>query len=524
MGVNKVEYGGNTLIDLTSDTVTANDLRVGVTAHDARGELIVGKYAKEKRYKSYFDYSINDEFSFDLNTDLDDTGALFSLTNIGDNFSYPISIEGTYRLTSLEFERISTGTVQISVMGIVPQYGFQVITKANLITGRTANMPVHFYSITALNQNTILIGYTSQSTETTIGRLTFFPVQIVSSTAAIAISTSTLVPQATGTITLKKAGSGTGRRIYGYICKRSVIDNTLILFIKEEYKNNVTGVIGNQNLWVYRGNIDVSTDSSGKAILYFTATAIHTDSLTASQSGYGSLIRIKKVYTKVCDIYSYIKTIIDSKGNITNTENNYHLNNYRNGGGLLSSVSYPAGDVYMYESSMSYGRLESGDYIGFNNNWQKEFFYIYKYYSDYGNIRVPSGFVTKDEVPSDDEHPAATLSYIKSLIEENTGRDCSIMMSDGVWYSYLGDNYAVIRYGYEDENRNPTYFALIRFFQYGDILTVKLIETDLTHKIGIRNSGDNPGVYTNYERVIGFYGEDVEHGNRLGIGLILNGD
>lgn len=40
--VNKVIYGGTTLIDLTADTVTASDLASGVTAHDKSGATITG--------------------------------------------------------------------------------------------------------------------------------------------------------------------------------------------------------------------------------------------------------------------------------------------------------------------------------------------------------------------------------------------------------------------------------------------------------------------------------------------------
>lgn len=40
--VNKVVLGNETLIDLTSDTVTANSLLSGATAHDASGEQIQG--------------------------------------------------------------------------------------------------------------------------------------------------------------------------------------------------------------------------------------------------------------------------------------------------------------------------------------------------------------------------------------------------------------------------------------------------------------------------------------------------
>ena len=44
MPVSKVVYGDSTLIDLTSDTVTAEKLLAGETAHGADGELITGTY------------------------------------------------------------------------------------------------------------------------------------------------------------------------------------------------------------------------------------------------------------------------------------------------------------------------------------------------------------------------------------------------------------------------------------------------------------------------------------------------
>lgn len=40
--INKVIYGGNILIDLTGDTVTASDLAYGKTAHDKTGTIITG--------------------------------------------------------------------------------------------------------------------------------------------------------------------------------------------------------------------------------------------------------------------------------------------------------------------------------------------------------------------------------------------------------------------------------------------------------------------------------------------------
>lgn len=42
MSINKVVYGGEILIDLTGDTVTADKLLSGITAHGKDGELVTG--------------------------------------------------------------------------------------------------------------------------------------------------------------------------------------------------------------------------------------------------------------------------------------------------------------------------------------------------------------------------------------------------------------------------------------------------------------------------------------------------
>lgn len=44
MGISKVNFGGDTLIDLTNDSVTADILVKGATAHDAAGEQVVGAF------------------------------------------------------------------------------------------------------------------------------------------------------------------------------------------------------------------------------------------------------------------------------------------------------------------------------------------------------------------------------------------------------------------------------------------------------------------------------------------------
>lgn len=42
MAINKVVYGGDTLIDLTQDTVSSSNMLQGTTAHGANGEPITG--------------------------------------------------------------------------------------------------------------------------------------------------------------------------------------------------------------------------------------------------------------------------------------------------------------------------------------------------------------------------------------------------------------------------------------------------------------------------------------------------
>lgn len=42
MAINKVVYGQDTLIDLTADTVTADALLAGTTAHKADGTTVTG--------------------------------------------------------------------------------------------------------------------------------------------------------------------------------------------------------------------------------------------------------------------------------------------------------------------------------------------------------------------------------------------------------------------------------------------------------------------------------------------------
>lgn len=64
--VNKVVLGNETLIDLTGDTVTANSLLAGATAHDNRGEQIQGAVSVPTDLDDLSDVSLSSPASGDV--------------------------------------------------------------------------------------------------------------------------------------------------------------------------------------------------------------------------------------------------------------------------------------------------------------------------------------------------------------------------------------------------------------------------------------------------------------------------
>ena len=58
MGKSKVVYGEQVLIDLTADTITADKLWHGYTAHGADGEPITGTLTAVPMEPDYYDYNI----------------------------------------------------------------------------------------------------------------------------------------------------------------------------------------------------------------------------------------------------------------------------------------------------------------------------------------------------------------------------------------------------------------------------------------------------------------------------------
>lgn len=117
MAINKVVLGDQTLIDLTSDTVTPDTLAVGATAHDKTGASIVGTMSSggggaSTKYGVTVDTFLGD---------VDSTGKLLAptvqtdlvfdgVTDIGDKGLYFFSYQCPRKIKSVSFPQLTTVT------------------------------------------------------------------------------------------------------------------------------------------------------------------------------------------------------------------------------------------------------------------------------------------------------------------------------------------------------------------------------------------------------------------------------
>ena len=115
MAVNKIIYNGATLLDLTSDTVTADDLAAGVTATGADGKPVVGLLPKVTidtelsmsstnpvQNKTITAALSNLDIDIATNSEID---AALNLAEIGvlpENGVVPVSMGGTGAVTATE--------------------------------------------------------------------------------------------------------------------------------------------------------------------------------------------------------------------------------------------------------------------------------------------------------------------------------------------------------------------------------------------------------------------------------------
>lgn len=107
MAVNKIIYGGKTLVDLTSDTVTANDLAEGITATGADGNPVVGVMQKGE---------------IATNSEIDNALALAGTGTIPSGGVVSIAQGGTSATTAAQ-ARANLGAVAVSDLSAVATSG-----------------------------------------------------------------------------------------------------------------------------------------------------------------------------------------------------------------------------------------------------------------------------------------------------------------------------------------------------------------------------------------------------------------
>ena len=158
MAVNKVEINGATVIDLTGDSVTADALLEGVTAHNAAGELITGQLKLGA-------YNITA-------TDNEDGSQNLIITDAagggGSSGSKTVNFSGADANSHVIITYVSNGTMQrISIGGATGNNSAEITVDANTsIHVTTTGILQAFYP--TVSGATLLPGAVQEESETTV--------------------------------------------------------------------------------------------------------------------------------------------------------------------------------------------------------------------------------------------------------------------------------------------------------------------------------------------------------------------
>ena len=111
MAVNKVIYGSDTLIDLTADTVTADKLKKGETAHSADGKLITGTMSGGHTILNSSGTSMTQRSYLQF-------GGGLTTSDDSANGKTVVSVDVTNQITQSETKPVSSGAVYTAIGNI----------------------------------------------------------------------------------------------------------------------------------------------------------------------------------------------------------------------------------------------------------------------------------------------------------------------------------------------------------------------------------------------------------------------
>lgn len=238
MAISKVVYGGNTLLDLTGDTVTASALASGYTAHGADGESITGSMAVQHLYSGSGTPSSSTGITGDVYIRVQSvsSGDTVTLTPSASYSTYSGSLsnmlDGSTSTYWWSGSAQSTGAyVQFSFSAPVSVTAFQAQTSSNTSDCIKSGNVLQY---TTDGSTWTQCGTFSGSTTTTISGLSLSGVKAMriyassSSTNWLCISEVTITYTYTPTITLettvyKRSASG-----WAAITSSSDLDGTAI--------------------------------------------------------------------------------------------------------------------------------------------------------------------------------------------------------------------------------------------------------------------------------------------------------
>lgn len=139
--INKVIYGGQTLIDLTSDTVSASDILTGKTAHDKSGAIITGSCDYDSNTSN--DTATSSDILSGVTAHARGTALTGSMTNNGSvsgtittkaqEYTIPTGYHdggGKVSISSTEQAKIIKGNIKsgITILGVTGDYSGEAVS------------------------------------------------------------------------------------------------------------------------------------------------------------------------------------------------------------------------------------------------------------------------------------------------------------------------------------------------------------------------------------------------------------
>lgn len=250
MATNKVIYAGNTLIDLSSDTVTASDLLQGVVAHDKAGNTITGTLTVPEQQEKTVDDLL---LVYGNQTIVPDVGKTLSKviinkpdTLIAENVKKDVTIAGVVGTLEPTLQE-KTVTPSTSAQTITPDTDYDGLSQVTVEAIPTVTQATP--SITV--DSTGLITASATQSEGYV-------------TAGTKSSTKQLTTQAAKTVTPSTSNQtavASGRYTTGAVTVSG--DSNLVA---DNIKSG-TSIFGVNGTYVDSTPIEISTDSEMEAVL-----------------------------------------------------------------------------------------------------------------------------------------------------------------------------------------------------------------------------------------------------------------